>query len=245
MGLISRLRLLAKGKASAALDRIEDPREILEYGFQQQQELLVKVKRGLVEVAASKARLEQQARRARESVPRLEDQALRAMEAGREDLARAVLQRKHAALAELDALEGQVAEVDREKERLSEAQRQLAAHIDEFRSRKIVLTARYSAAQARVRVSESLGGISGDMAELGLALGRAEEKTERLQARASALDALIDAEALVSPLSIDDPGGRELRQLLSAQAAEAELEALRLQIGPPRSDRSPADSEDR
>jgi len=98
MGLMSRLKLLAKGKASAALDRIEDPREILEYGFQQQQELLVKVKRGLVEVAASKARLEQQARRARESVPRLEDQALRAMEAGREDLARAVLQRKHAAI---------------------------------------------------------------------------------------------------------------------------------------------------
>ena len=230
MGLSARILLLGKSKTSAALDRIEDPRETLEYGYQQQQELLVKVRRGLVEVATSKAQLQQQSTRLRERVPQCEIQAERALEAGREDLALAALERKHAALAELESLDQQVVEVGREEERLAAAQQQLATRIDEFRTRRSVLSARYNAAQARVRVSEALGGISGEMAELSLALGRAEEKTERLQARAYALDALIDADLLASPWGEGDPIAGELRQLVSGQAAEAELATLKLQL---------------
>ena len=231
MGLGSRLLLLVKGKFSAALDRAEDPREVLEYGYQAQQRQLVQVKRGLVEVATSKAQLERQSAKLRERVPLCEEQAQQALELGREDLAREALQRKHAALAELDGLETQVAEVGDEEQRLAAAQQQLALRIEEFRARKTILSARYSSAQARVKAVEAMSGISGEMAELNLALGRAEEKTERLQARAGALDALIESNALAPAWGGADALGQELRQLVSAQAAEAELEELRRQLG--------------
>jgi phage shock protein A len=229
-GLRSRIALLAKGKLSAALDRAEDPREILDYAHEQQRRQLVEVKRGLVEVATSRARLERAARTLRERVPACEGQAQRALELGREETAREALRRKHAALAELEGLETQIAEVAGEEQRLAAAQRQLAARVDEFASHRTIVSARYSSAQARVRAAETLAGVSGELAELGLALGRAEEKTERLQARAGALDELIESGALDPPWGGADALGQELRRLVSARDAEAELEELRREL---------------
>jgi hypothetical protein len=74
-------------------------------------------------------------------------------------------------------------------------------------------------------------GISAEMGELNLALGRAEEKAERLQARACALDALIDSDVLAPGWGCADALGQELRQLVSAQSAEAELEELERGLG--------------
>ncbi len=83
MRIFSRILLLFKAKASSALDRVEDPRQVLDYAYARQQEMLVRTKQGLVEVATSKVRLEQQAARLRDRVPRTEDQAMRAITAGR------------------------------------------------------------------------------------------------------------------------------------------------------------------
>jgi phage shock protein A len=230
MGLFARFVLLARGKFSAGLDRAEDPREVLEYGYQQQQREFVKVKRSLVEVATARAQVELQARKLHERVPYWAEQAQRALELGREDFAREALQRKHAAIAELETLAAHVAEVGEEEARLTSAQHKLAARIEEFRGRKGIISARYSSAEARVRAADALTGISGEMAELNLALGRAEEKTERLQARAGALDALIESDALAPAWGSADALGQELRQLVSAQTAEAELEVLKRQL---------------
>jgi phage shock protein A len=226
MGLWARVLVLFKGKANAALDRAEDPREMLDYAYRQQQELLVKVKQGLVDVATARAGLEQQAARLRTQIPRWEEQAERALALGREDLARAALGRKHAALAEVEGLQGQILEVANEEAGLAATQRELAARIEEFRSRRTVVAARYSAAEARVRVSEALGGISSEAAEVGMALGRAEEKTERLQGRAAALDALLAADSL-DALDGGASFDHELRRLGASRAAEEELAQLK------------------
>ena len=88
MGLFSRAMTLIKTKINDLLERSEDPRQTLEYSYERQRELLQQVRRGLVEVATSKARLELQAQKIRDQVPKLDDQARRALAAGREDLAR-------------------------------------------------------------------------------------------------------------------------------------------------------------
>ena len=231
MGLAARCALLAKGKLGAALDRGEDPREVLEHGYQEQQRQLVEVRRGLVEVATAKAQLDRAAKRAQEQVPAYDEQARQALGLGREEIARDALSRKHAVLAEIEALERQAAEVGAEELRLAGVQRQLATRVSEFRSHKTILAARYSSARARVRAAETLTGVSGELAELNLALGRAEEKTERLQARAEALDALIDTELLAPGWGGVDVLGQELRRLVSAQAADDELAELKQRLG--------------
>jgi phage shock protein A len=74
--------------------------------------------------------------------------------------------------------------------------------------------------------------LSAEMAELNLALGRAEEETEHLQARAGALDALIESGVLAPAWGNADSLGQELRRLVLAQSAEAELEEIRPELGP-------------
>jgi phage shock protein A len=218
--------------SSAASWSASDPREILEYGYQQQQRELVTVKRSLVEVATSKALLEREARKLRERIPVWTDEAQRALGLGREDLARESLQRKHAALAELDTLQLQAGEVGEEEARLTAALQKLALRIEEFRGRKGIVSARYCSAEARVRAADAMTWLSAEMAELNLALGRAEEETEHLQARAGALDALIESGVLAPAWGNADSLGQELRRLVLAQSAEAELEEIRPELGP-------------
>ncbi len=230
MSLLSRIRLLFNAHAHAALDQLEDPPIMLSYAYEQQKELLLRVRRGLVEVATSKQQLKQQSEKLRARVPQTEQQAQKALELGREDLARIALQRKHTALAELQSLDAQLAEVSEEERKLTVAQQQLSARIEEFGVRKDVTAARYTAAAAQIRVNEALTGVSGELAELTMALGRAEEKTERMRARASAIDALIDAGTLTGAFGAGDPVDRELRDLAAAKAADEELSALKAKV---------------
>ena len=227
MGLWTRIKMFFKMKTSSTLDEAEDPREVMDYAYGQQQAFLRKVKQGLVEVATAKHQLKSQVRRQEGRVPQLEAQAARAVAADREDLARVALQRKQVVLNELAGLEQQLAEVSEEERRLIVAEQQIAARIEEFRTHREVMSARYSAAEAKVRINESLTGVSGELGELSLALGRAEEKTQRMLARASALDALIDGGALGSTLGSGDFVEAELYKLEAENAIEVELAALR------------------
>jgi phage shock protein A len=223
MGMLGRISLVVRARVSALLDRAEDPRQALDYAYAQQQELLRQVRRGVIEVATSKRLLEQQASRLGEQVPHSEQQAARALAAGREDLARLALERKQAAQTELTELEARLAEVAAEERKLGEAAQQLAARVEEFRLRRASLGARYTAAEAQTRVMESLAGVSREFAELGTAIGRAEERIERMQARATAIDGLLGSGALTG----QDPVERELRKLSANAAVEQELAALR------------------
>ncbi|HWO91590.1 MAG TPA: PspA/IM30 family protein [Methylomirabilota bacterium] len=233
MGMWTRLKLIFSTKASSAMDRAEDPRQVLDYAYTQQQLLLVKLRQGLVEVATSKQQLERQSKKLEARVPQLEDQAKRALGAGRDDLARIALERKRSAAAELEGLSAQIAEVGAEEKRLAGQERSLQVRIEEFRTHRDVVSARYSASEAEVKVKEALSGVSGELAELGMAVGRAEEKADRLQSRAKALDSLVDIGAL-EPAGGGDYVETELKRLTSGAEIDDELERLKAEIATPK-----------
>src|SRR5207302_10926930 len=112
MGIWSRVRLLLNTEVSSALDQAEDPRQVLDYAYNQQQQLLITLRRGLVDVATSKQQLEHQARRLETRIPQLDDQARRAVEAGPDDLARGARERKRLALSEGAGPTKQIAEAE-------------------------------------------------------------------------------------------------------------------------------------
>src|SRR3989442_3625056 len=118
MSLWTRIRLLLNTEASSALDQAEDPRHVLDYAYNQQQELLITLRRGLVDVATAKQQLEQQAQRLESRVPHLDDQARRAVSAGRDDLARLALERKQLRLNEIEGLTHEIAEVQAAQQHL-------------------------------------------------------------------------------------------------------------------------------
>ena len=60
-GIFQRISLIFRAKTDKALDKLEDPRQTLDYSYQRQLELLQKVRRGVADVATSRKRVELQA----------------------------------------------------------------------------------------------------------------------------------------------------------------------------------------
>jgi len=229
VGVWTRIKLLLNTEVSSALDQAEDPRQVLDYAYNQQQELLVNMRRGLVDVATAKQQLEQQAQKLESRIPHLDDQARRAVSAGRDDLARVALERKRLALNEMEGLTKQIAEVEADKQRLATQERTLQVRIEQFRTHREVVSARYTAAEAEVRLKESLAGMSGELAELGMAVGRAEEKAERLQARAKAIDSLVDLGSF-PPIGGGDFVEAELLHITISKEIDDELARIKSEV---------------
>jgi phage shock protein A len=221
-----------KAKWNKMLNRAENPNETLDYSYEKQLELLQNVKRGVADVVTAKKRLELQAGKLEASVPKLESQAREALAANREDLARMALERKTAAQAQLQDLDRQVTELEQQQAKLEANEKALSTKVESFRSQKEVMKAQYSAAEASVRIGEAQTGIGDQMADAGAAIERARDKTEEMQARASAMDELIASGTLEDFTS----GGetqldRELAQLTSKSKVDDELAKMKAEIG--------------
>lgn len=233
MGILSRMSTVFKAKMHRILNRLENPNETLEYSYEKQLELLRNVKRGLTDVVAAKKRLELQATRLEDSNNKLEEQARTALQQGREDLARLALERKALNTQQLESLKQQIADLEKEQEKLSATEQRLQAKVDAFRTQKEVIKAQYSAAEAQVKIGEAATGLSEELADVGLIIERAQDKTEQMRARAAAIDELVDSGNLVDTLAVGprDEVSRELAKMSAQQSIEADLARLKKEVG--------------
>jgi phage shock protein A len=229
--LWDRIRMIFGAKVSRALDRAENPSETLDYSYEQQLSLLQNVKRGIADVVTAKKRLQLQQQQLEQSVVKLETQARQALAGGREDLARQALERKSGVQQQLQGLDGQVQQLEQQQEKLVGNERELSARIESFRSQKEVMKAQYSAAEAQVRIGEAATGIGGKMADAGAAIERARAKTEEMQARAGAMDELIQSGTLEDFTSDKTQLDRELAQMASQTQVQSELEKMKAELG--------------
>lgn len=232
MGVMKRLSLIFRAKANKALDRAEDPRETLDYSYQKQLELLQKVRRGVADVATSRKRLELQMQQLQQQSDKLDGQARQALSVGREDLAREALTRKAGLAQQVTDLQTQHAALQQEEEKLTTASQRLQAKVEAFRTKKETIKATYTAAEAQSKIGEAFSGISEEMSDVGLAVQRAEDKTQALQARAGAIDELIATGALddASGTSKDDITA-ELERVSAGSDVELELARLKGELG--------------
>ena len=191
MGLLDRMSAIVNSKISKIMNRFEDPRETLDYSYEKQLDLLQNVRKGVAEVATSKKRLELQKARLQASIDKMDVQAREALKSNREDLAKMALERKVVLQSQTAGLDQQIAELDAELQKLTEAESRLSTKVESFRAKKETIKAQYTAAEAQVKVTESVTGISEEMADVGMAVQRAEDKTETMKARSVALDELL------------------------------------------------------
>jgi phage shock protein A len=210
---------VVKAKMNTIVNRFEDPMETLEYSYQKQIELLQNVRRGVAEVATSKKRLELQRARLQMNMDQFDAQAKQAVTQDREDLARMTLERKTALKIQADVLNRQILDLNDQQQKLQAAETRLATKVESFRAKKEIIKAQYSAAEAQVKVTESVTGISEEMADVGMAVQRAEDKTEQMKARSAALDELLAGGTLT-----DYSGGSEIERLLQEAKAKGDVD---------------------
>jgi phage shock protein A len=231
-GLMSRTMLVIKAKYSKLLNRAENPTQTLDYSYEQMLEQLQTMKRGVADVVTAKKRIELQQQKLEQNVVTLEGQARQAVAASRDDLATQALRRKAVAQQQLQDMDVQVKQLQGQQDKLVDAQQQLETKIAAFRSQKEILKAQYSAAEAQVKVGEAATGIGKGMADTGLAIQRAKDKTEEMQARANAIDELTSTGALDDLTAGDqDQLTRELAQVSTANQVNDELARLKAEVG--------------
>lgn len=232
MSVLKRVTTIFRAKANKALDRMEDPRETLDYSYQQLVEMQVRVRRGVADVATSRKRLELQMTQLQKDSGKYDEQARKALAMGREDLAREALTRKSAAQSQWNDLQGQYTSLQSDEERLTAQSQQLKARVDAFRTKKETIKANYTAAEAQSRIQEAFSGISEEMGDVGSAIQRAEDRTAQMQARAGALDELTATGALddLTGTSKDDIQA-ELDRMSSTSDVELELQKMKGELG--------------
>jgi phage shock protein A len=232
MSLFQRAHDIASAKANKALDSAENPSEMLDYSYEQMLDHTTRVRHALVDIAASRKRIELQEQQLQYTVSHLQDQAQGALGQGREDLAREALSRKAAAQQQIDGMASQHQELTEQEQKLEQSLTELQQRVDTFRSQKEVMKARYTAAQAGASVDKEAAGISSNVGDSGAALARAQDKIASMQARASALDELLQSGVL------EDVGGdtdtddiqKELDEAGSAAGVDQELAAMKTQL---------------
>jgi phage shock protein A len=231
MGLMSRTSNVIKAWWSKLLNRAEDPSVTLDYSYERQREMLQKVKKGVADVVTAKKRLELQSQKLEVEMPKLDTQARQALAAGREDLARAALERKAFAQQQLQGLDGQVADLEQQQTKLEESEKRLAVKVEAFRTQKETIKAQYSAAEAQVKIGEAATGIGDEMADTGLAIERARDKTEEMQARAAAVDELVASGTLEDYTSTSTELDRELAKVSASQQVDEDLARMKAEVG--------------
>jgi len=227
-GMFGRFSGIVKAKMNSAMDAAENPNETLDYSYEKQLEMLQKVRRGIAEVATSKAQVNAQLSRLTEQTDRLDGQARQALSLGREDLARTALTRKTTIDSQAGVLAAQAADLQAQQDKLLDGEARLPAKIEAFRTHKEIMKAQYSAAQAQVRIGEAATGLSEEMGDVQLAMQRVQDKTERIQARATALDELAGTSALPEiGMGGGDDLDRQLARLGAGDEVELQLEAMK------------------
>jgi phage shock protein A len=230
-GLMGRASVVVKAKLSRLLDRAEDPGETLDYSYEEQLRQLQNVKRGIADVTTAKKRLEMQYTSMQQQADKLDGQARAALQQGREDLAREALTRKAAIEGQLEGIMQQGQQLEAQQQKLIDGEKTLRTKVESFRSQKEVIKAQYSAAEAQVRIGEAATGIGEQMADVGLAIQRAKDKTEQMQARAGAIEELTAAGALEDFTGGGDDIDRQLAQLGQGAQVDDELAKMKAELG--------------
>ncbi len=234
MGFLSRLLNLFRIRANAALDKAEDPGQVMDYSYNKQVEQLQQLRHAIADVVTNEKRQELQQSQLLAQVEKLDGQAQQALLANREDLARLALQRKETLLVQLNSYEQQIAQLRAQEEKLITMERNVSARVEAFRTQKEMVKAQYSAAQAQVKINEAVTGISQEMTEMNLAMQRAQDKVLTMQARANAMESLVEQGTLgehgLLGAGSGDTLDRELQQITSQQNVEAQLQAMKQQL---------------
>ena len=230
MTLFQRAHEIVQAKANKALDAAEKPDEMLDLSYEQMLEHLTEVRRALVDIAASRKRIELQETQLRHTVDHLQDQARAALAQGNDDLAKEALSRKAAAQAQIADMDAQHAQLAEQESKLEQTLSVLQQKVNQFRTQKEVMKAQYTAAQAMTSVDESATGISTAFGDSGAELQRAQDKIATMQARAGAMDELLQSGVLEDVGGNTDDIQAELDQAGSAAQVDKELAALKAQV---------------
>ncbi len=228
MSIFSRLKAIFETRANQVVYAFEDPKASLDYSLTKLEESRAEIGRSLIDVSAARNRLELQRSQLDAAMDKYQEQALSAMNANREDLARIALERKQDAQVRQVELDKNIANLNVQMENLKQSEINLTNKIALFSAKKEEMKAMYDSSRAQLQMREAMSGISVDLADVGHTIQRVEARIREMQSRSAAIEKLVAEGVFIDVLQpgVDDVD-RELSQLSRNRAIEDEMARLK------------------
>lgn len=233
MSILGRVADLFQAKTNKLLNAIEDPNDTLDLSYEKMLTGLQDTKRHLADVVAQQKSLERQITSSDSEMAGAEADAKLAVQAGRDDLARAALVHRQRALDNRATLQAAWDAIKPQVDKLAEYQQRLEERIERFRTQKDTMKASYAAAQAQVKVTQSLTGVGDRLGGIEAPLRRAEDKMLGMRDKADAMDSLMQQGLLNDPLDKRSRTDKELADLRDTHMVDAQLEQLKAALANP------------
>jgi len=204
-GIWARLTKVFRARTAQDDSRdVEGLRERLDEAYRTQSQLLSQVRRGVADVVTSRKRVEIQLSSLRREIDAAGTEARTAVDRGDDAAARRAIERQVTLENAAAELEDRHTQLRDEEDRLRDSEGAIERRIEDFRLRKDTLTARYSAAQARAEINDATTGIGSAAGEVGQLMADAERHTRELEARADAVDELMNEGIIRRPGETED-----------------------------------------
>lgn len=156
MGIFSRMTDIINSNINSLLDSAEDPQKMIRLIIQEMEDTLVEVRSASARVLADRKAAARRLEQLQVEAGRWEDKAKLAIAKGREDLARAALQEKHAILDEVAAVEAELAALDEHIAHLSEEVGQLQQKLTDAKAKQKTLLMRSQTVESRIKVKRQM-----------------------------------------------------------------------------------------
>jgi phage shock protein A len=214
-GIFARISDIFKANINDLLDKSEDPEKMIKQMVIEMEEAVNKATTAVGSAIANEKMLEKQHEEKRKLVGDWQQRAVKAVNAGRDDLARQALEKKNMFDKAATDLEGPLAEAKTTAVTMRSQLDQLKVKLDEARVRQGTLIARHQAAKAKKQISSSLAGI-GDGAFANF--DKYEQRVLKAESEAEAMSQLAG-----DTTSLDD----EFKKLEAGSSVEDELTLLK------------------
>ncbi len=219
MGIFSRIADIFKSNVNDALDKAEDPEKMLKQMVLEMEESVNKATLAVANAIANEKSLERKLEKARNEKKDWEQKAVQALQAGREDLAKAALEKKAIAERNVIDLEPIYQQAKATSDKMRTQLNSLKAKLEEARSRQSTLIARSQAAKAQKQIAQSFSGVGSDAFSK---FDKFEGKIEKLESEATAFEQLAGENT-----KLED----EFKMLSTSSNVDADLLELKAKLG--------------
>lgn len=217
MGIFSRLADIVNANISGLLARAENPEKMLRLMVQEMEETLVETRASAARLIADRKTCERRLERLRHTRDDWRRKAERAVERGREDLAKGALVEKAKVVEMTDGLEEELGHLADGLARYEEDIAKLESKLREAKAKQKAMLARHETASHRLKVSKQVHD-----RRLDDALARFEHMERRIDSKEGEVDSM--------ELGRGKTLAEEIDQLDSDVRIEDELEELRRKV---------------
>lgn len=177
-----RMQTVVGSELNAMLDKAEDPIKMLDQFMREMEADIREVESSVVKQIANEKFLQKKVNDSNSMMTKREEQAIKALEAGNEDLARRALEDKKIHFEQVSSLQESHTRAKQDASVLRSKLDEMKNEYNQMKLKKDSLKARAESAQVRTKMNRTMSGIGGNESRNGF--DRMEEKVLHFEAEA-------------------------------------------------------------